>query len=74
MIRTTVSVPSELLDRLRLMAARRRISFAALVREALEEKVGSYRPRPRSLGIGASGYRDTAHLAGLGLPDPRSWR
>ena len=68
MIRTTVSMPSELLDRLRLIAAERRTSIAALVREALEEKAGSYRPRPRSLGIGASGYRDTARLAGQERP------
>ncbi len=67
-------MPDELLDRLRLMAARRRISIAALVREALEEKAGSYRPRPRSLGVGASGYRDTARLAVRERPEPRPWR
>ena len=74
MVRTTVSMPGELLDRLRLMAAERRTSLAALVREALEEKVGSYRPHPRSLGIEASGYRDTARLTGEERPEPRSWR
>ena len=71
-MRTTVSMPSELLDRLSLMAAERRTSVAALVREALEEKVGGRRPRPRSLGVGASGYRDTARLAGEERPQLRS--
>ena len=66
-------MPSELLDRLRLMAAERRTSIAALVRESLEEKVESYRPRPRSMGIGASGHRDTALRTGRERPEPRSW-
>lgn len=48
--------------------------MAALVREAVEEKVDRYRPRPRSLGIGASGHRDTARRSGDQRPEPRSWR
>ena len=60
MERTTISIPEELLQRLRVIAAERRTSIAALVREALEEKTRSYRPRPRSLGIGASGQMDSA--------------
>ena len=74
MERTTISISDELLQRLRVIAAERRTSMAALVREALEEKVKSYRPRPRSLGIGASGYTDTATKAGDLRPEPRSWR
>ena len=74
MLRTTISIPEELLQRLRVMAAERRTSIAALVREALEEKARSHRPRPRSLGIGASGYTDTASKAGDLRPVPRSWR
>ncbi len=74
MERTTISMPEELLQKLRLMAAERRTSMAALVREALEEKARSYRPRPRSWGIGASGYTDTARKAGDIRPEPRSWR
>jgi predicted DNA-binding ribbon-helix-helix protein len=73
MERTTISIPEELLQRLRLMAAERRTSIAALVREALEEKAKSYCPRPRSLGIGASGHSDTARLAGELRAEPRSW-
>ena len=64
MERTTISIPDELLQRLRVIAAERRTSIAALVREALEEKTKSYRPRPRSWGIGASAHRDTASKAG----------
>ncbi len=74
MDRTTISLPEELLERLRAMAAERRTSMAALIREALEEKAKSYRPRPRSWGIGASGHTDTASKAGDMRPEPRSWR
>lgn len=55
------------------MATERQTSIAALVREALEEKLLTFRPRPRSLGIGASGHRDTAARAGdtlVLLPEP----
>ncbi len=74
MKRTTISIPDELLDRLRMMAAERRTSMAALVREALEEKAKSYRPPPRSLGMGASGHTDTARRTGDARPEPRRWR
>jgi metal-responsive CopG/Arc/MetJ family transcriptional regulator len=74
MQRTTISISEELLGRLRLIAAERRTSMAALVREALEEKVASYSPRPRSLGIGASGHRGTARRTIEERPEPRPWR
>ena len=74
MKRTTISIPDELLQRLRLMAAERRTSIASLVREALEEKATSYRPRPRSLGTGASGHNDTARRTAEERAEPRSWR
>lgn len=74
MERTTISIPDEILQRLRMIAAERRTSIAVLVREAIEEKVRSYRPRPRSLGMGDSGYTDTASKAGDIRPEPRSWR
>ena len=64
MERTTISLPEELLQRLRLIAAERRTSMAALIREALEEKAVSLNPQPRSLGVGASGHKDTARRAG----------
>lgn len=72
--RTTISLPEELLKRLRLLAAERGTSMAALIREALESAVASHHPRPRSLGIGASGLADTARRAGEERSEPRAWR
>ncbi len=72
--RTTLSIPGPLLDRLRSIAAERRMSMAELVREALEEKLAAHRPAPRSLGIGASGHRDTARQSSDDRPEPRPWR
>jgi hypothetical protein len=74
MERTTISLPEEVLRRLRLLAAERRTSMAALIREAIEEKSASYRPKPRSLGIGDSGHTDTARRSADERPVPRSWR
>jgi hypothetical protein len=74
MRRTTIVAPADLLKRLRRMAAERGSSMADLIREALEEKVGSARPKPRSIGLGASGHADTAQRAGDERPVPRSWR
>jgi hypothetical protein len=53
------------------MAEEQGNSVAAIIRDALEEKVRDYRPRPRSLGIGASGYSDTARRASDERPVPR---
>jgi len=74
MTRTTISIPEDLLKRLRLLAAERGVSMAELIRESLKEVVGRRRPRPRSLGIGASGHVDTARRTGAQRPEPRAWR
>jgi hypothetical protein len=74
MRRTTIVTPEHLLTRLRQMAAERGTSMAELIREALEDKVSSSRPRPRSIGLGASGHSDTAERSGDERPQPRSWR
>ena len=74
MTRTTISLPEELLQRLRLMALDRQTSMAALIREVLEEKATDHHPRPRSLGIGASGHGDTARRTTDERPVPRPWR
>ncbi|MDO8670728.1 MAG: hypothetical protein Q7O66_04770, partial [Dehalococcoidia bacterium] len=63
-----------LLEQLRIAAMERHISMSALIREALEDKLRGSRPKPRSLGIGSSGFSDTARLAGEECPEPRSWR
>ncbi len=67
-------LPPDLLKRLRRVAAEREMSVAALVREALEEKVSEHRPRPRSLGIGSSGFSDTARRTAQERSVPRAWR
>ncbi len=74
MKRTTVSFEEPTLKRLRRAAAERATSIAELTREAVDEKLAAMRPRPRSLGAGASGFTDTSELAGEERPEPRSWR
>ncbi|MBM4182647.1 MAG: ribbon-helix-helix protein, CopG family [Gemmatimonadetes bacterium] len=74
MTRTTISLPDDLYKRLRHIAAEDATSVAALVREAVEAKIRSHRPRPRSLGAGASGVADTARRTGEERPEPRPWR
>ncbi|PZC49058.1 MAG: Plasmid stability protein [Chloroflexi bacterium] len=73
-MRTTLTIPEDLLERLRLAAAEQHRSMADLVRQMLEEGVKTHRPRPRSLGIGASGFKDTARRIAEERPEPRSWR
>jgi hypothetical protein len=72
--RTTIVAPEELLDRLRRVAAERGTSMAAIIREALEEKVARHRPRPRSLGIGDSGRSDISRRIGEEGFVPEPWR
>jgi predicted transcriptional regulator len=74
MNRTTLTLDAETRRRLRRIAAERRMSMAALIREAIDEAVERHAPKPRSLGIGASGARDTGRLAGDLRPEPRPWR
>ena len=72
--RTTIVASEELLRRLRTVAAERGTSMAALVREALEEKVAQHRPKPKSLGIGDSGRTDLSRRAGEEGIEPAPWR
>lgn len=71
MERITLMLPDETRDRLRRIAAERGVSMAAIIREAIDEKVALTRPRPRSIGIGASGRTDTAHIVADHRPAPR---
>ena len=71
MRRTTIVASDELLERLHQIAGERGISMAELIREALLDKMESYHLQPRSLGIGSSGFADTARLAGEQRPEPR---
>lgn len=59
MVRTTVMADPIVMERLKALAAERGVSVSALIREALEQKAGEYRPKPR-LGIVGSGGADIA--------------
>jgi hypothetical protein len=74
MERTTLSLPEATRRRLRRIAAERGVSMATIIREAIDEKVERLAPRPRSLGIGASGQTDTARRSAVERPEPRPWR
>jgi metal-responsive CopG/Arc/MetJ family transcriptional regulator len=74
MERTTISLPQDLIRRLRILAAEQGTSMSTLVRDAVEQKLKTHRPRPRSLGIGASGHSDTARRSAQERPEPRPWR
>jgi len=74
MERTTVMATPETLRRLRALARDRGTSFAEVVREALDEKAGEYRPRPTSLGIASSGPNRVARTEATEPVPPVSWR
>ncbi len=74
MNRTTITLDAETRRRLRRIAAERGISMAAVIREAIDEAVERHAPKPRSLGVGASGTTDTARRSGEARPEPRAWR
>ena len=77
MAETTITAPDDLLDKLRALAAERRVPVTDIILEALEAKAATYResgPRrlPRSLGMGASGRTDISRRTGKERPVPRS--
>jgi hypothetical protein len=74
MQRTTIMADEQLLDQLRRVAADRRVSLAEVIREALEEKVRTAQPRPRSGGIGESGAGDVARQTAEERAGTRAWR
>jgi len=74
MDRTTITLDAATRRRLRRIAAERGISMAAVIREAIDATIDQHAPKPRSLGVGASGTADTARSAGDERPEPRSWR
>jgi Ribbon-helix-helix protein, copG family len=73
MVRTSVMADQQTLDRLRALARDRGVSFATIVREALEEKAREYRPKPH-LGIFDSGQNDIASTDATEPQPPVSWR
>ena len=74
MNRTTFTISDDVRLRLRRIAADRGVSMATIIREAINEKVDRLAPKPRSLGIGASGTSDTARRSAEERPEPRAWR
>ena len=74
MERTTIMADEEVVERLRALARDRGVSFAEVVREALEVKAAEYRPKPRSMGLFSSGRSDGSSVADEGRIPPVSWR
>ena len=74
MSRTTITIDDDIRKRLRRIAAERGVSMATIIREAIDEKVDRLAPKPRSLGVGASGMTDTGRRSAEERPEPRSWR
>jgi predicted transcriptional regulator len=72
--RITIALDAESRTRLRRIAAERDVSMTALIPEAIDPTIEQQAPRPRSLGVGASGTEDTARRAGDGRPEPHASR
>jgi len=72
--RTVITVKRRTLDRLKRQAAQRKISMAALMREALDEKANEAQPWPKSAGAFDSGRTDLSELASEGLTGIPTWR
>lgn len=60
MVRTTVMADPIVMEQLKALAAERGVSLSMLIREALKEKAGEYRPKPSFLGMFDSGRTDTS--------------
>lgn len=63
-----------MVETLRAMARERGVSFAEIVREALQNKAAEYRPKPTCLGAFDSGTPDVRLKYDTGRVPPRSWR
>jgi metal-responsive CopG/Arc/MetJ family transcriptional regulator len=74
MARTTISIPEELLERLKRTALKRRVSMATVIREAIEKETEMERPKLHFLGIGDSGHTDTARRSAEERPGIHDWR
>ncbi len=71
---TTVQLDEPQMAELCRLAEERGVSIAALIREAVDEKLARAHRKPRSLGIAASGRADTARRTGEERPELQPWR
>lgn len=67
-------IPENLLVRLRRMAEEENETTVSVIQKVMKEKMRDYHPRPRSIGVAASGYSDTAQRTSEERPEPRAWR
>jgi len=74
MERTTIMADEAVVERLRALARDRGVSFAEVVREALDVKAAEYRPKPRGMGMFSSSTPDGSEVASEGRIPPVSWR
>jgi predicted transcriptional regulator len=73
MERTTIMADPAVIERLKAMAREREVPFAVIVREALQEKASRHRPKPKSIGMFASGRGDISTTEALEPTPPESW-
>ena len=72
--RTVITIRKTTLERLRDIAAGRRISMAALIRAELDQVAQEEQPFPKAIGIFDSGRSDLSLLASDVRVEPPSWR
>ncbi len=73
MQKTTIVIPEYLHERLKEAAAARHESMGAVIRRAIEKEVSEVRPKPKSLGMGASGRTDISRRIGEEGFEPEPW-
>jgi hypothetical protein len=74
MLRTSIVADDHVIARLKGLARERGVSFSQVVREALEEKASTYRPKPKSIGVFRSSRTDIASTDATERVPPVSWR
>lgn len=73
MKRIVISLPDDMLQRVRVIGESQGLSMAAYIRQMLDERTRRERPKP-SFGAFESGFKDTGELARTMPYEPRTWR